>query len=133
MVKIIKIAKDTPADPHMLRDIDVTGRQVQPHRRTRQQRDAERRGRALVEGHGVENPMVALCRSGTRQAAADKAACMRGGDHTEPKTVRQRWGAFLLQTGRPRLTVAQARSLRRRSTTLDLSALTLGELRRLFP
>lgn len=80
------------------------------------------------------NPMVELCRSGTRQAAADRAARTFGGQASElgsGMSIRQRWGAFLLQTGRRSLTVAQARSLRRRSTREELDTLSRGELRML--
>lgn len=43
------------------------------------------------------------------------------------RSVRQRWGAFLLQTGRASLTPAQRRSVRRRSTRVELLSLTSGE------
>lgn len=106
---------------------DCTG--MAPGRR--RQRDADRRRQARADGHGaINDDMVALCRSGTRQAAADRAARMRQGPGDKvPQSIRRRWGVFLLQTGRGRLTTAQARSLRRRSTRAELWALSPNERR----
>jgi hypothetical protein len=103
-------------------------REVKEMRVPRRQRDAARRGQALVDGQGVINETVLLCRAAARLAAQDRATRSwrgPGGDH--PRPIRQRWGAFLLQTGRGRLTVAQARSLRRRSTRDELLALDAFE------
>lgn len=128
-------SKATDADPNGLRSTDVTGAQRPVRQRAR---PAERpdqldvmeireRSRAQFE----PNPMVELCRSGTRQAAADRAARKFGGPASElgsGMSIRQRWGAFLIQTGRRSLTVGQARSLRRRSTGEELDTLSRGEL-----
>lgn len=104
---------------------DCTGMAPGPRR----QRDADRRRQAHADGRGATNDMVALCRSGTRQQQVDRAAMRkqgRGGEHTV--SIRQRWGAFLMQTGRSRLTAAQARSVRRRSTRDELDTLSRGEM-----
>jgi hypothetical protein len=119
-------SKETSADPRRLPSVDITGRQrlAAPRR----QRDAARRGQALVDGQGVINETVLLCRAAARLAAQDKAARQRqgsGGQH--PRPIRQRWGAFLLQTSRASLTVAQTRSVRRRSTLDEIYSLTFGE------
>lgn len=92
--------------------------------------------RARTRQQFEPNPMIELCRSGTRQAAADRAARKFGGPKSGVWTgpgmsLRQRWGAFLLQTGRRSLTIAQARSLRRRSMREELDTLSRGELRML--
>jgi len=56
----------------------------------------------------------------------------RGGEGgVTARSVRQRWGAFLLQTGRTSLTPAQRRSVRRRSTREELLELTALERRQL--
>lgn len=94
----------------------------------RRQRDAARRGQALVDGQGVANETVLLCRAAAKLAMQDRVARQRqgaGGDH--PRPIRQRWGAFLVQTGRASLTAAQARSVRRRSTIDEIRSLTFGE------
>jgi hypothetical protein len=119
-------SKETSADPRRLPSVDITGRQrlAAPRR----QRDAARRGQALVDGQGVVNDMVLLCRAAARLAAQDRAARQRqgpGGEH--PRPIRQRWGACLVQTGRASLTAAQARSVRRRSTLDEIYSLTFVE------
>jgi hypothetical protein len=127
MPDVIMRSKETSADPRRLPSVDITGRQrlAAPRR----QRDAARRGQALVDGQGVINDMVLLCRAAARLAAQDRAARQRQGPGGERPTLtlRGRWGAFLLQTGRASLTVAQARSVRRRSTLDEIYSLTFGE------
>jgi hypothetical protein len=127
MPKVIKETRETRADPKRLPTVDITGRQrlAAPRR----QRDAARRGQALVDGQGMVNDMVLLCRSGTRQQQIDRAAMRKQGRGGERPTLtlRGRWGAFLLQTGRGHLTIAQARSVRRRSTLDEIYSLTFDE------
>ncbi len=123
-----RLVKDTPADPGQLRSVDVTGRQRPAV--PRRQRDADRRRQAHADGQGVVNDVVLLCRSGTLQAAVDRYNRMTIPNAQAPArtSIRQRWGAFLLQTGRTRLTTAQARSIRRRSTMDELGELSDHEL-----
>src|SRR4051812_3617391 len=89
MPKVIKETRETRADPKRLPTVDITGRQrlTAPRRH----RDAARRGQALVDGQGVINETVLLCRAVAK------------------------------------LTVAQTRSVRRRSTLDEIYSLTFGE------
>jgi len=84
----------------------------------------------MVDGHGAINETVLVCRAAARLAAQDRAARARGGaGRSHPQPIRQRWGAFLVQTGRASLTVAQARSVRRRSTADEIRSLAWYEKR----
>jgi len=127
MVRIIKIARDTPADPDRLRNIDITGREREPRYRQRPVRPDAQRIEEIREQARQQfelNPMVALCRSGTRQAEIDRAERRKqGAGGTTPRPIKQRWSAFLIQAGQSRLTATQKRSLCRRSTREELLAL----------
>jgi hypothetical protein len=128
MPEVIMRSKETSADPRRLPSVDITGRQRPAS--PRRQRDAARRGQALIDGQGVVNETVLACRSGARQQQIDRAAMRKQGRGGERPTLtlRGRWGAFLLQTGRGHLTIAQARSVRRRSTRDELDTLSRGEM-----
>jgi len=84
----------------------------------------------MVDGHGAINETVLVCRAAARLAAQDRAARARGGaGRSQPRQILWRWGSFLVQTGRGHLTVAQARSVRRRSTRDELLSLAWYEKR----
>jgi len=105
---------------------DCTGMAPGPRR----QRDADRRRQAHADGRGATNETVLACRSGTRQQQIDRSAMRKqGGGGEHPVSIRQRWGAFLVQTGRGKLTAAQARSVRRRSTREEIGEMTFAEQR----
>lgn len=121
-----KIVPSSPADPAAMPNVDITGRQ-RP-RRQRQRRAvmpdalAGMEIRQQARAQFPTNDTILGVRASARLSAQDKAGMVRGGDHTDPKPIMRRWGAFLQQRG-TRLTVAQARSLRQRSTRAELLSL----------
>lgn len=128
-----KIVPSNPADPATMPNVDVTGRQ-RPRRQ--RQRPAERPDmldvmeiRQRARAQFPTNDTIRAVRSAAALAAQDKAARMRGGQTcagAARKPIMRRWGAFLQQRG-TRLTVAQARSLRQRSTRAELLSLDVQQ------
>lgn len=126
-------ARETPADPKLMRGIDVTGRTAFTRRRragrcrpvTMRQLEIAAWARATFP----PNPTVVACRVQGMLSDERAAAKRHGGPAARPTPVRRRWGAFLLARGAVRLTAAQARSLRRRSTLPELFSLSPAERR----
>lgn len=128
-------ARETPADPKLMRGIDVTGRQAPKVARRRAPRavrpDAVRAMEIAAWARATfpPNPTVVACRIQAGFSSERAAAKRHGGPAARPTPVRRRWGAFLLARGAVRLTPAQARSLRRRSTLPELFSLSPAERR----
>lgn len=116
------------ADPHLMRSNDVTGAQWPVRHRQRPERPDDLQImeiRAQARQQFATNGTILAARSTARQSAQDKANRRHGTSQAPARTsLRRRWGAFLLQTARSGLTIAQARSLRRRSTEVELIELT---------
>lgn len=131
--KIVQTVRDTRVDPARLPSIDVTGSQrPAPRRRQRPERpDAQRRLEIAEWARAAfpPNPTVAAARALRDQAARDRVAKRYGGPPAPPLSLRRRWGAYLLARGATRLTTAQARSLRRRSTVQEIHELSVTEAR----
>lgn len=127
MPNVIKQAPETDADPARLHNIDMTGRQQRPTRK--RQRPAGRPDaldvmeiRARARRDFTTNDTIRGARAAAALAAQDKASKRAGGPGSAPKSLAKRWGRFYISGG-ARLTVAQARSLRRRSTIHELLCL----------